>query len=68
MGMFLNWEYDGEERWADGSVGSAWFDQPAQREALVEVARIVAEHPVVPLMKDRPWWRSRIPELEEECR
>ena len=32
--MFLNWEYDGEELWADGSVGADYFDQPEMAEAL----------------------------------
>jgi hypothetical protein len=35
----LAWEYDGEERWSDGSVGSAWFDQEAQRSALLGLSR-----------------------------
>ena len=29
VSMFLNWAYDDEERWSDGSVGSTWCDQPA---------------------------------------
>ena len=34
VSMFLNWEYDGEETWSDGSVGSAWFDRPELTAAL----------------------------------
>jgi hypothetical protein len=40
--MFLAWEYDGEERWSDGSVGAAWFDQEAQRSALFGLSRRLA--------------------------
>lgn len=32
--MFLAWEYDGEEEWSDGSVGSDYFDRPENTEAL----------------------------------
>jgi hypothetical protein len=32
--MFLCWEYDSEELWSDGSVGSDYFDQPELTEAL----------------------------------
>jgi hypothetical protein len=32
--MFLCWEYDGEEQWSDGSIGSDYFDQPELVEAL----------------------------------
>jgi len=41
-GMFLNWEYDGEELWSDGSVGSDYFDQPLLQEALASLGRRVA--------------------------
>jgi hypothetical protein len=50
-GMFLNWEYDGEERWSDGSIGSEWFDKRAQRTALVELGALVAAQPEVDLLK-----------------
>ncbi|MDP2307590.1 MAG: hypothetical protein Q8P18_16325 [Pseudomonadota bacterium] len=50
-GMFLNWEYDGEERWADGSVGSAWFDRPPLRTALATLADLVASQPYVRLRR-----------------
>ncbi len=46
-GMFLNWEYDGEERWADGAIGSRYFDQPKLTEALIGLSRAVASHPPV---------------------
>jgi len=32
--MFLAWEYDGEEQWSDGTVGSEYFDLPENTEAL----------------------------------
>ncbi len=32
--MFMAWEYDGQEQWSDGSVGSDYFDQPENTEAL----------------------------------
>jgi len=41
-GMFLNWEYDGEELWSDGSIGSDYFDQPLLQEALASLGRRVA--------------------------
>lgn len=39
--QFLNWEYDGEEEWSDGSVGSDYFDQPELVEALSYLAERV---------------------------
>lgn len=50
-GMFLNWEYDGEERWSDGTVGSTYFDRPELSAALLQLSRQVAAHPPVPLLK-----------------
>ncbi len=32
--MFLAWEYDAEEPWSDGSLGSDYFDRPENTEAL----------------------------------
>lgn len=52
-GMFLNWEYDGEERWADGRIGAAYFDRPELQAALRGLALRVAGHPPAPLLK--PW-------------
>lgn len=43
--MFLNWEYDAEERWSDGSRGADYFDQPELHAALWEVRELVAIHP-----------------------
>lgn len=51
LGMFLVWEYDGEERWSDGSVGSDYFDQPAQAEALDRLGRLVSEQPAITLLR-----------------
>jgi len=51
-GMFLNWEYDGEERWSDGSIGAEYFDQPELQAALADLAALYATHPPVTLLKD----------------
>jgi hypothetical protein len=40
--MLLAWEYDGEELWSDGSVGSDYFDRPENTEALRWLARRLA--------------------------
>ncbi len=40
--MFLNWEYDGEEPWSDGSVGTDYFDRPALVDALADLAERTA--------------------------
>jgi hypothetical protein len=32
--LFMAWEYDGEELWSDGSVGSDYFDRPENTAAL----------------------------------
>jgi len=46
-GMFLNWEYDAEERWASGAVGSDYFDQSALQRALADVGeQVSARQPV----------------------
>ncbi len=37
--LFLNWEYDAEELWSDGSVGSDYFDGTELRGALVELGQ-----------------------------
>ena len=49
--MFLNWEYDGTERWAHGSIGSTWFDRPDVEAALAEVGDIVSRRPHVKLAR-----------------
>ncbi|GDX81688.1 hypothetical protein LBMAG42_34990 [Deltaproteobacteria bacterium] len=51
-GMFLNWEYDGEERWADGSIGADYFNQPELQAALAELGGVVAAHPYVELRRE----------------
>ena len=51
VSMFLNWEYDGEEKWSDGSVGSAWFDQPDQTAALAAVGARVRGSAGPPLLR-----------------
>ncbi len=40
--MFLNWEYDGEEVWFDGSVGSDYFDEPDMQDALATLGEFLA--------------------------
>ena len=40
--MFLLWEYDGEEAWSDGSIGSDYFDQPELQEALAHLGQRLA--------------------------
>lgn len=40
--MFLAWEYDGEESWSDGSIGSDYFDQAELQEALAGLAELAA--------------------------
>lgn len=42
LGMFLNWEYDGEEAWSDGTIGADYFDQPEIQAALVELGTYVS--------------------------
>jgi len=50
-GMFLNWEYDGEERWSDDSVGSDYFDDATLRSALDGIGDQVAARPPAPLLR-----------------
>lgn len=35
--MFLMWEYDGEERWPDGTIGSDYFNQPEFEEVISRI-------------------------------
>lgn len=35
--MFLMWEYDSEEKWSDGTIGSDYFNQSDVENALAEV-------------------------------
>jgi hypothetical protein len=53
-GMFLNWEYDGEERWSDGSLGSDYFDQDDRTAVLRRLGERVGRHRPVPLLKATP--------------
>lgn len=53
-GMFLAWEYDGEERWTDGSIGADWFDAPDRQAALRALADRVAAHPPIQLRRPVP--------------
>ena len=42
--LFLCWEYDGEELWADGTtIGSVYFDQPDLQDALYQLSIVAAE-------------------------
>lgn len=40
--MFLMWEYDGEEVWSDGILGSDYFDQAERQEAIYGLGQIAA--------------------------
>ncbi|MCP4804571.1 MAG: hypothetical protein GY913_29710 [Proteobacteria bacterium] len=51
MGMFLNWEYDDEERWSDGSLGTAWLTRREQEEALRDIGDLVGSRPHVQLLR-----------------
>ncbi len=50
-GMFLNWEYDGQEAWSDGTIGDDYFDQPELRAALTDLGVLVGQHRHVTLLK-----------------
>lgn len=50
-GMFLIWEYDGQERWSDGTIGATYFDQPELEAALADLAAFFGPHRSVPLLK-----------------
>lgn len=41
--MFLMWEYDGQEAWSDGSIGSDYFDQPELQAALAGLGELAAQ-------------------------
>lgn len=51
MGMFLNWEYDAEEPWTDGSIGADYLRQPEHEQALRELGELVARQPFVELRR-----------------
>jgi hypothetical protein len=42
--MFLMWEYDGDEEWSDGTVGSNYFNQSDFKAAFLELSLIAAEY------------------------
>ncbi len=50
-GMFLNWEYDDQELWSDGSIGAEYFREPELQAALLSLGKLVAKHPHVTLLK-----------------
>ena len=50
-GMFLNWEYDNEEKWNDGTIGAEYFARPDLQSALLDLGLLVARHPPVTLLK-----------------
>lgn len=52
LGMFLNWEYDGEEAWSDGTIGDDYFNRPAMQRALRRLGGIVASVERTPLQRD----------------
>ncbi len=39
--MFLMWEYDGQELWSDGTIGSVYFDQPEFTEAFLNIGNLL---------------------------
>ncbi len=49
LSMFLNWEYDAEEPWSDGTLGAEYFARPELESALADLGRLVGEHPAVAL-------------------
>lgn len=51
MGMFLNWEYDGDEAWSDGTIGDEYFNEPEFEAALEELSVVVGSHAPVTLLK-----------------
>lgn len=53
-GMFLNWEYDAQEEWHDGTIGATWFQRPDLQAALLALGARVGRHPHVTLLKPRP--------------
>jgi hypothetical protein len=53
-GMFLNWEYDAEEPWSDGSLGADYFSQPAQQAALAQLGQRLSRRDENPI-KIKPY-------------
>ncbi len=52
LGLFLCWEYDGLERWSDGTIGADYFRQPDIEAALGDLGRFVASREAVPLRRE----------------
>jgi hypothetical protein len=53
-GMFLAWEYDAEEVWPDGTIGSDYLDRPDVRAALADLGALLATQPALPLLRPTP--------------
>jgi hypothetical protein len=51
LGLFLSWEYDGEETWPDGTIGSDYLDEPDVQAALAALGALVGAQPRTPLLK-----------------
>lgn len=45
LGLFLSWEYDGQEAWSDGTIGAHYFDRAELVAALRELSQIVSARP-----------------------
>lgn len=41
VNMFLMWEYDGEETWHDGTIGSDYFNQTSLQQAIYNLGKNV---------------------------
>jgi hypothetical protein len=50
-GMFLNWEYDAEEPWSDGSFGADYFARPELEAALAALGDSARAHEPVTLLR-----------------
>jgi hypothetical protein len=48
-GIFLSWEYDGQDRWSDGTNGAEYFDQPELQAALAALSALFVTQVPVPL-------------------
>jgi hypothetical protein len=51
LGLFLSWEYDGEEEWPDGTIGADYLDQTDIQAALANLGALVGQQPRTPLLK-----------------
>ena len=50
-GMFLNWEYDAQEPWSDGTIGADYFRRAGLQAALYGLSVRIGVHPHVRLLK-----------------